>query len=81
MVFFEDLFDIGYNGNRYGHNPKDSIELPMRSDIVNIIWCHQNLDFKNGSYLVRWQDSDALVIERDSKAIIRLMIIGIHGIV
>ena len=24
MVFFEDLFDIGYNGNRYGHNPKDS---------------------------------------------------------
>ena len=48
MVFFEDLFDIGYNGNRYGHNPKDSIELPMRSDIVNIIWCHQNLEFKNG---------------------------------
>ena len=47
MVFFEDLFDIGYNGNRYGHNPKDSIEeLPMRSDIVNIIWCHQNLEFK-----------------------------------
>ena len=25
MVFFEDLFDIGYNGNRYGHNPKDTI--------------------------------------------------------
>ena len=42
----------------------------MRSDIVNIIWCHQNLDFKDGSYLVRWQESDALVIERDSKAVI-----------
>ena len=70
MVYFEDLFDIGYNGNRYSHNPADSIELPMRSDIVNIIWCHQNLDFKDGSYLVRWQENDALVIERDSRAII-----------
>ena len=28
------------------------------------------MNFKNGSYLVRWQDNDALVIERDSKAII-----------
>ena len=70
MVYFEDLFDIGYNGNRYNHDPTDSTELPMRSDIVNIIWCHQNLDFKDGSYLVRWQESDALVIERDSKAVI-----------
>ena len=70
MVFFEDLFDIGYNSNRYGHDPKDTNQLPMRSDIVNIIWCHQNLDFKNGAYLVRWQENDALVIERDAKAII-----------
>ena len=70
MVYFEDLFDIGYNGNRYNHDPADSTELPMRSDIVNIIWCHQNLNFKDGSYLVRWQENDALVIERDSKAII-----------
>lgn len=70
MVYFEDLFNIGYNGNRYGHNPTDSVDLPMRSDIVNIIWCHQNLNFKDGSYLVRWQENDALVIERDSTAII-----------
>ena len=70
MVYFEDLFDIGYNGNRYNHNPVDSTELPMRSDIVNIIWCHQNLYFKDGAYLVRWQENDALVIERDSKALI-----------
>jgi alpha-amylase len=48
MVYFEDLFNIGYNGNRYNHNPKDSLDLPMRSDIVNIIWCHQNLNFKDG---------------------------------
>ena len=70
MVYFEDLFDIGYNGNRYNHDPTDSTELPMRSDIINIIWCHQNLDFKSGSYLVRWQENSALVIERDAKAII-----------
>ena len=70
MVYFEDLFNIGYNGNRYNHNPKDSLDLPMRSDIVNIIWCHQNLNFKDGSYLVRWQENDALVVERDAKAII-----------
>ena len=70
MVYFEDLFNIGYNSNRYNHDPTDSTELPMRSDIVNIIWCHQNLDFKDGSYLVRWQENDALVIERDAKAII-----------
>ena len=42
MVYFEDLFDIGYNGNRYNHDPTDSVELPMRPDIVNIIWCHQS---------------------------------------
>lgn len=70
MVYFEDLFDIGYNDNRFDHNPADSIELPMRSDIKNIIWCHQNLGFKDGSYLVRWQENNALVIERDSKALI-----------
>ena len=28
MVFFEDLFDIGYNNNRYNHDPKDSLQLP-----------------------------------------------------
>ena len=70
MVFFEDLFDIGYNSNRYSHDPKDTNQLPIRSDIVNIIWCHQNLNFKDGAYLVRWQENDALVIERDAKAII-----------
>ena len=70
MVYFEDLFNIGYNSNRFNHHPKDSIELPIRSDIANIIWCHQNLNFKGGSYLVRWQENDALVIERDAKAVI-----------
>ena len=70
MVFFEDLFNVGYNSNRYNHLPKDTVGLPMRDDIVNIIWCHQNLHFKDGAYIVRWQENDALVIERDSKALI-----------
>ncbi|MCC5922173.1 MAG: DUF1939 domain-containing protein [Crocinitomicaceae bacterium] len=70
QIFFEDLFDIGYNSNRFNHDPKDPDQLPMRSDIANIIWCHQNLHFKAGPYLVRWQAQDALVIERGEKALI-----------
>lgn len=70
QIFFEDLFDIGYNSNRFNHDPKNATQLPMRSDIANIIWCHQNLHFKEGAYLVRWQAPDALVIERSAKALI-----------
>lgn len=70
IIFFEDLFNIGYLGNRWSHQPNSLSTLPVRSDIANIIWCHQNLRFKEGSYLVRWQAQDALVIERSSKALI-----------
>jgi alpha-amylase len=70
LIFFEDLFNIGYLGNRWSHLPGSNTSLPVRSDIANIIWCHQNLRFKEGSYMVRWQAADALVIERASKAII-----------
>jgi len=70
QVFFEDLFDVGYNSNRYNHNPKVASTLPVRSDIANLIWCHQNLRFKEGAYNVRWQAADALVIERSGKALI-----------
>jgi alpha-amylase len=70
QVFFEDLFNIGYNGNRFDHTPSVALELPVRSDLENILWCHQNLHFKEGQYLVRWQAADALVIERQGKAII-----------
>ena len=69
-VFFEDLFDIGYLGNRFSHDPKDTNELGTHSDIENLIWCHQNLHFKDGAYFVRWQAQDALVIERGAKALI-----------
>ena len=49
QIFFEDLFDIGYNGNRFNHHPDNTSELPVRSDIENIVWCHQNLHFKEDS--------------------------------
>jgi alpha-amylase len=70
QIFFEDLFNIGYLGNRFSHDPKNEEQLPVRSDIENLIWCHQNLRFKEGAYLVRWQAEDALVIERGGKALI-----------
>lgn len=70
QVFFEDLFNIGYNSNRFNHVPTNETTLPVRSDIENLIWCHQNLHFKEGAYFVRWQAADALVIERGGKALI-----------
>lgn len=80
QVFFEDLFDIGYEGNRFNHDPRDENELPVREDIVNLIKCHQQLDFKSGAYKVRSSESgvyfakgsaaDHLIIERSAKAII-----------
>lgn len=69
-IFFEDLFNIGYLSNRFNHDPQNSSTLPTHSDIENIIWCHQNLHFKEGAYLVRWQAPDALVMERSGKALI-----------
>ena len=70
LVFFEDLFLIGYNNNRFYHNPRNTTELPFNEDVLNLIWCHQNLHFKDGAYKVRWQAPDALVIERSTKALI-----------
>lgn len=88
QVFMEDLFDLGVNGNRFGHNPKSTDQntgLPARNPIVNLIWCHQNLGFKDGDYKVRSTVSggnvffnsgsssgDLLVIERSGKAVIGL---------
>jgi alpha-amylase len=70
IVFFEDLFDVGSTGKRYSHLPTNAADLPMRSDIANLIWCHQNLHFKQGAYKVRYQATDHLVIERSGKAVI-----------
>jgi len=70
QIFLEDLYNLGGLGTRYSHLPTSETDLPTRSDLENIIWCHQNLDFKNGAYKVRWQANDALVIERSTKALI-----------
>jgi len=70
IVFFEDLFDVGGTGKRYSHLPTNAADLPIRSDIANLIWCHQNLNFKGGAYKVRFQAADHLVIERSGKAVI-----------
>ncbi|NII25032.1 DUF1939 domain-containing protein [Pseudoflavitalea sp. X16] len=68
QVFFEDLFNIGSTGKRYSHLPTSTTNLPVRDEIANIIWCHQKLNFKKGSYKVRWQASDLLIIERGYKS-------------
>lgn len=68
QVFFEDLFNIGSTGKRYSHLPTNTVDLPIRDDVANVIWCHQKLNFKKGSYKVRWQAADLLIIERGYKA-------------
>ncbi len=80
QIFFEDLFNIGYNSNRFSHDPKSSTSLPENDDIINLVKCHQKLDFKGGAYKVRSAESglfvvtgstsDHLVIERSGKAVI-----------
>ena len=70
MLFFEDVFNVGTTSKRYSHSPKSTVDLPTRDDLVNLVWCHQNLHFKDGAYKVRWQAADHLVIERSTKAII-----------
>lgn len=68
-VFMEDLFNLN-NSNRWTHHPSSKEELPVRDAIKNIIWCHQNLNFKWGDYKVRHQDSDLLIVERSGRALI-----------
>ncbi len=70
QLFFEDVYNLGNTGKRYSHLPTSTTDLPERSDLANLIWCHQNLRFKDGAYKIRWQAADHLVIERSTKAII-----------
>ncbi|UCF91257.1 MAG: DUF1939 domain-containing protein [Desulfobacterales bacterium] len=69
MVYYEDLF-VNSGPERFNADPADH---PVRAYLVNLIWCHQKLNFKDGSYLVRYQGSpDLLVIERRGQALIGL---------
>ena len=73
MIFFEDLFNVNNTGKRFTHEPTNTTDLPNNSDIENLIWCHQNLDFKTGVYKVRGHSgntNDHLIIERGGKALI-----------
>ena len=69
-IFIEDLFNLGGTGKRYAHVPTSTTDLPTRPDLVNLLWCHQHLGFKDGAYKVRFQAQDHLIIERSTKAII-----------
>ena len=75
LIFFEDLFNISNTGKRFTHQPTSTTDLPQSSDIENITWAHQALDFKNGPYKVRGHSgnsSDHLIIERGGKAIVSI---------
>lgn len=69
IVYFEDLFNVGYSGHRFNHRATDTT-LKVNDDLMNLLWCRQNLRFMEGRYLVRWQANDALIIEREGKALI-----------
>jgi alpha-amylase len=69
VVFYEDLF-VNYGSDRFRADPAT---LPVRDYIINLIWSHQKLNFKDGAYKVRYQESpDLLVFERSGKAVIGL---------
>jgi alpha-amylase len=69
MVFYEDLFD-NTGGDRFKADPNT---IKPHDYVVNLIWAHQKLDFKDGPYRVPFQGSpDLLVIERAGKALIGL---------
>ncbi|GAA4494734.1 hypothetical protein GCM10023172_05380 [Hymenobacter ginsengisoli] len=69
-IYFEDLFNIGGTSKRYTHVPTSTADLPTRDDLVNLLWCHQHLNFKDGAYKVPYTSPDHLVIERSTKALI-----------
>ncbi|MGB3467960.1 MAG: alpha-amylase domain-containing protein, partial [Cyclobacteriaceae bacterium] len=93
QVFFEDLFNVGGKSNRWTHLPFDETDLEVREDIANIIWCHQNLGFKDGVYKVRTSangeftpnsnpdfgsEADHLIIDRSGKALIGINDNGVN---
>jgi alpha-amylase len=69
VVFYEDLI-VNSGDNRRKQTPQT---VRFRDYLVNLIWAHQKLDFKDGAYRVPFQGSpDLLVLERAGKALIAL---------
>ena len=69
MVYYEDLF-VNHGTARFKADPAAH---PTRDYLVNLVWCHQKLQFKDGAYKIRYQGSpDLLVVERSGKALIGL---------
>jgi alpha-amylase len=69
VVYYEDLI-VNSGEDRRRQDPDD---LRLRDYLVNLIWAHQKLDFKDGAYRVPFQASpDLLVLERAGKALIAL---------
>jgi alpha-amylase len=69
VVYYEDLI-VNSGDDRRRQDP-DHVHL--RDYLVNLIWAHQKLDFKDGAYRVPFQGSpDLLVLERAGHALIAL---------
>jgi alpha-amylase len=69
VVFYEDLI-VNFGNNRLKQTPQT---VQFRDYLVNLIWAHQKLNFKDGAYRVPFQGSpDLLVLERAGKALIAL---------
>jgi alpha-amylase len=76
MVYYEDLF-VNHGPERFKADPQT---IQTRDYLVNLVWTHQKLNFKDGAYKVRYQGSpDLLVIERSGKALIGLNDHGTEG--
>jgi alpha-amylase len=69
VVYYEDLI-VNSGADRLRQDPDN---LRLREYLVNLIWAHQKLDFKDGAYRVPFQGSpDLLVLERAGRALIAL---------
>jgi alpha-amylase len=67
VVYYEDLI-VNFGDDR---NKADPDNFKTRDYLVNLIWAHQKLDFKDGAYKVPFRGSaDLLVLERAGKALI-----------
>jgi alpha-amylase len=75
IVFYEDMI-VNSGAERLTQDP---VAFPTRDYLVNLVWAHQKLNFKDGAYKVPFQGSpDLLVLERTGKALIALNDDGVN---